>query len=191
VVQFILYTSMVIWFCVLFKQFRTEYFYLFLILALSDPVKLLLFYTLRISPAKVMPVVYLLILFTFIHKRYFYICLIICLSYLVLLIELVFKKDALMNISFALQILIAFILLYQILRNMSENKSINLFRIVLLTYLFINVLKYLAIALNYEQGVLSFYLGSFCQIAFGIAFIFINVNTKDFFLPNTSKENVA
>jgi hypothetical protein len=187
----IIIVSMIIWILVPFKHYKTSFFYFFLILALSDPIRFGLFMTFKIAPMKMSPVIFLLVTFSLLDKKYFYISIITSLFYCFILFYLRISQNITMDISFIIQIVVALLILYRILHYLNENKAINLFHIILMTYLLINIFKYLAMMLNYEQGVASFYLGSFSQIIFGIIFFFINEKTKDFNLTSTTPENIT
>jgi len=69
------------------------------------------------------------------------------------------------------------------MKYIEKTKAVNLFLILLITYDLTNILKYTAIMLSIEQGVISFVLATFIQIFFGIIFSFMSLKTKDFPLP--------
>jgi hypothetical protein len=184
-------TSMIIWFCVPLRHYKTNYFYFFIILGIADPIKLLLFLTLKISVMKGTPLVFLFLIFSLLNKKYLYVCLIISLIYFIALFIINFLQNDLMEISFILQIVISVLILYRILHLLNVSEAINLFQVILMTYILINIFKYLAVLLNFEQGIVSFYLGTFSQIFFGIIFLFINEKTKNFNLISTAPDNIT
>ena len=70
----IFYFSVFVWLLPLFKQFRTEYFYFFLVLAILDPVKLLVFMMGDYSPVDISILLLILLvtsLFLGLFKKYF------------------------------------------------------------------------------------------------------------------------
>ena len=66
-------------------------------------------------------------------------------------------------------------------------KSINVFLIALLVYESVTIFKKFAYAIDPNLGPISFYFGTAIQILFGIAFSFININTKNFMLIKEDK----
>lgn len=54
--------SMIIWFIPPFKQRKTEYFYFFLILALADPITYALYFSIKLTPIILSPIIALFIL---------------------------------------------------------------------------------------------------------------------------------
>jgi hypothetical protein len=191
VIWVLLISSLIIWCCVPFRQYRTGYFYFFIILAVADPFKLTLLYTFKIIPMNVSPIIFIFLIFSLYSKKYTYIPILASIIYFIILLQINFEQYIPRNISFIFQIGISIIILYRILHYLYENKAINLFLVILMTYLLINTFKYLAVILNFEQGSISYLLGSISQILFGILFLFINEKTKDFNLTSTMPENIT
>jgi hypothetical protein len=191
VIWVLVISSMIIWFCVPLKHYKTMYFYFFIILAIADPLKLVILYTIKLTPMKVTPIIFLFLIFSLLNKKYIYIPILISLAYIIALFKVNFPTNIALEISFAIQIAISVVILYRFLHYLNENRTINLFHVILMTYLLINLSKYLAMLLNFEQGSVSYFLGSVSQIIFGILFLFINEKTKDFNLTSTTPENIT
>jgi hypothetical protein len=173
------YLSSAIWFLPLFKQKNTRYFGYFLVLALSDPIGMML---------------YNLISF---HTTYYtLIMLVIKLSFLqnqknrikIFLLGVIFAIFVLMffnsrsQLYFCASVFFFFIIITLALESFGyiKKNKINLFLNLLIFYNAINLFKFIALAMSFEQGAISFTMGYAFQILLGIVFLFINISTKNF-----------
>ena len=176
--------SMITWVFPPFKQYKSNYFYFFLILALASPFSWITFILLSINPQIIFIVVSFLLLasvISFTRQRYFFI--ILALLSLVIYLSFSIHRNAIIITLIVIHIIIVLVLINSIIEYIQKAKTVNLFLVLLITYEFINITKFFAGLLSYEKGAINVYLASFIQIFFGIVFSFISIKTKDFPLP--------
>jgi hypothetical protein len=188
----ILYCSMVIWLFPPMKNRGTEYFAYFLLLAIADPVNVLTSYLIHIQRN------FLSLMFGFFFaaslvksKKTQYAFL--ALSFLLPVGLYVMKMSPMVSfyISTSMQVVIVFIVAMRIVMYLKQNYSLNIFLCILMIYVSITVLMRIAVIVNLHQGSISFVLGGAIQILFGLAFIFININTKNFKLVKEPAEEIS
>ncbi len=182
------FLSICVWIFPPFKQYKSDYFYFFLVLAISSPVAVALFSLFRISP--LIPAVtstFFLIssLMSYRKQRYFFI--ILSILWFVIALNFSIQRNILILTFIGGHIFVVIILISSLMKYIEKTKAVNLFLILLITYDLINILKFTASLLSIEQGVISFVLATFIQIFFGISFSFISFKTKDF--PILVKDN--
>lgn len=173
--------SILIWIFPPFKQYKSDFFYFFLILALSDPFGIIALYLLSINPQLLSSAFAFLLISSLVSQlkhRYFFVILSILSAVIFLSFSL--PRNILIITLIGTHLTIVLILIYSMIKYIQEAKAINLFLILLVTYEFISVIKLIAGFLSYEQGAISFYLATVTQIIFGIIFSFISIKTKDF-----------
>lgn len=175
--------SIVLWILPLFKQFKTEYFLYFLILSLTDPIKLTLIFLFHLGPNRFSWVVALFLLFSLIKNSKLKKVL-LCVSLAAFIISVSFKinTNIFMKIALAIHIIILGKITEMFFNRLLSSQSLNLFLSLLLFYELIYVFKYLAAILSFESGGISWIMGSVSQFIFAVLFAFININTKDFSL---------
>jgi len=91
------------------------------------------------------------------------------------------------EIAILMQFIIMCIVIVRMTEQFMHNNTINLFMILLIINQAIIILKRLAVVMDPDLGVISFYLGGAILIFFGIAFSFINIHTKNFKLIKADK----
>jgi len=114
-------------------------------------------------------------------QRYFFI--ILSILWFIITLSFSIHRNILMITFIGAHIFVVIILINSLMKYIEKTKAVNLFLILLITYDLTNILKYTAIMLSIEQGVISFVLATFIQIFFGIIFSFMSLKTKDFPLP--------
>lgn len=177
----IVIVSIFVWIFPPLTNRKSRYFFFFAIMALSDPVRLLLLYTLKLNPVKLSATIVLLLLSSLVTKKNLRNILIGLSAVVTLLfVSINVPRNILLDSSCLVHFFIIYVIIDSFIRQFNENHSVNLFLILLITYEFIAILKYIAAILSYEEGAISFYLATFIQIFFGILFSFVNVNTKNF-----------
>jgi len=179
--NFTIIISTVVWILPPFKQYKSDFFYFFLILAFTDPLTIIGVYLLGISPHYVQTALGILLISSLVYRpkhRYFFVILSI-LTFVVFLSFSLQRNITHLTLIATHFIIVSFLILY-FMKYVQEKKAINLFLVFLVTYEFINVIKLIASSLSYEHGVISFYLATTTQIFFGIIFMFITIKTKDF-----------
>jgi hypothetical protein len=86
-------------------------------------------------------------------------------------------------ISFVISLMIFLKILQSLLELYIKTQYVNLFLILLLLDASTTSFKLLAVVLNFNQGVISYHIGAFVQLFFGVAFWFVNINTKNIKIP--------
>ncbi len=182
---FIQYLSILIWLLPPIRQYKSQYFIFFLILAAFDPILYSAYLSFGIHTLQFYPIMtFLLIISLSNNKKQF---LWVAISLVILILSYVYKNDT--EILYCLCIILYSIVLYQIFIKLIEmiiqERLLNLFLSLLIFYALINELKFIAIVLDLYTGAISYYLATFTQIFFGIIFSFITISTKNY--PLSSK----
>jgi len=181
---FIQYLSILIWLMPPIRQYKTQYFTFFLILALFDPILYSAYLSFGIHPLKFYPIMTFLLIISLsnIRKQFLWIAT----SVVILILTYINQNDPAR--LYYLCIILFSVILYQIINKLMQiiiqKRLLNLFLSLLLFYALINELKFIAIALNLYQGAISYYLATFTQTFFGIIFSFITISTKNYPLPS-------
>jgi hypothetical protein len=179
----ILSISIILWILPLFKQFKTEYFLFFLILALADPVKTTIGFLFHLIANRFSWVVALLLLSSLIKNlKLRKILLWVSLAAFVISISFKFDSNIMLKIALAIHIIILGKIIEIFFNRILSSQSLNLFLTLLLFFELIYVFRYIAVVLNIESGAFSWIFGGVSQMLFAILFAFININTKDFSL---------
>lgn len=175
---FIMSLSMLIWLFPPVRHFKTPYFLFFLILAFSDPILIALHYIYGLQPLKLYPIMTFMLIFSLnkIYKKSIWIIE----AMIIIIITYSIQSHPLWLYYFCIILftIVLFTIIYQLTQLQIKKRIINLFLCMLLLYAFINELKLIAMSLNLYQGIISYYIGTFIQIFFGILFSFITINTK-------------
>jgi len=182
----IAYISIFIWLFPPIRQYKTEYFYFFLILALTDVVVFLLIKLIKLFPTNPQTI-YLfsavLLILSLVKLDKIKAAFLFCLVGIIIFI--CNKYDAkLMLVLYALiNFAILLIILYKFIQYLMNNNSISIFFVFLISYELSLVLKNIVAFTDLLQGVTLFSITTLFEIAFGIIFTFVNVNTKVYKLP--------
>lgn len=179
--------SMIVWIFPPFCNKNSGYLFFFIIMAVSDPLGLLLLYTLKLNPIQLSTSVALLLLSALVTtSKYRNVLIGISIISAISFIVLNVSRSVLLGLLCGFHIMIVYLIVNSFIRHFYETHSVNLFLSLLIVYEFITILKYIAGILSYEQGAISFYLATFIQIFFGVLFSFITINTKDFSIMSDS-----
>ncbi|MEW6195627.1 MAG: hypothetical protein AB1521_10780 [Bacteroidota bacterium] len=174
-------TSTLIWLLPPFRQYRTYYFGYFLILAISDPVKIFFLNSFSIPPQIISPFFSMMLVSSVIkmQKR----LVVFVLSFLLLLILLAFNIESklILLINASLHVWILMLIVSKLIDAVVETKALNLFLILLVVYEFMAILKNLVVVFDLTHGTAQFYVTTIVQIIFGLVFTFINYNNSKFF----------
>ena len=170
------FISVFIWVFPPFRQYKTEYFLFFLILAVADPVGALLNIFLAVKPIhENLVVTFLLVIALIGSKQLKKSWLIVTLSFLILLA--VMMKLPLVG-SYGIKIFLSSIILFIILKNsllyFNSNQTFNLFFLILILYEITIIIKYIYTASGTHTGIIYFYTTSFFEFFIGIYFCFFN-----------------
>lgn len=172
--QIISLVSVIVWLGPTFKQWRTDYKYYFLVLAIFDPLRLASYYIFNTYAVfLVLPFTFLQLISLFITskipaKKWILFSLIILLS--------VFVKDQtiILAITFVCQILIFLIFFLKFADSLVNNNQLNLFLMMLIAYVSSTILKYIPPLTDINTGAYYFHITSIFQILFGIFFSLVN-----------------
>ncbi len=126
------------------------------------------------------PAVYLFLLYSLmVHRRKYLVLLTAFIS--ILVFQFINAGDTwLMGIPMVIAIVMMIIVLGRLVTDLTERQEINLFKALLFVYITIDIIKLFDYAVMVTPGYRFYMLGVATQIPFGIAFCFINVNTKVF-----------
>ena len=176
----IIYSSMIVWAIIPFRQYKTEYFIFFLILAISDPIVLTIYSVVHLNPLRIYPMLILLATFSLIQfntikKNLFLVILITFLSTYAS-IEASFK--ILKIILLVIHIAMFFIILKKVIIEAYQNDRIKIFYFVFCIYITSLIMKYLISIVDIKTGMTYFYLTSAFEILIGIYFIIYNVKNS-------------
>ncbi len=185
-----LIVSIIIWFLPLFKQKNTSYWNYFLVLAASDPLILIIRTSIKIN-SSYLNLFFLVFMISTLQKKENFIYSIVTGIIFTASIGLLYYQTYFINIMVMVYVLILICLVVLKMTTYLKNNTLNLFLSLVLLYNIIHLFKFLAVLLNKELGIVSFYLGYLFQIIFGILFTFININTKNFKLNLTFFEKRA
>ena len=171
--------SCVVWFLPLLKQKRTEYIWLFILLALYDPVTMLIYklFHVQANYLSLISVVATIIVLLPARKRLMGSG--ISIVFLILIPVLSISRDT-ENKLITLGFLIIILLLVIRFISHLNTHGINLFLSLLIFYFAINFFRALALSSLDVHREATFAIGYAFQILFGILFAFINIDTKNY-----------
>ncbi len=175
----VFYISCLIWILPLFKQKYTPYFGYFLVLALSDPVGMVLYTLVKFHTTYYSLLSIVIQLGFLLQQRNRINSLVLGVLSTILILLFFHERMQLYYCASIVFILIILTLSLELYKYIKKNE-INIFLSLLIFYNVINLFKVLALALSFEQGAISFSMGYSIQILFGISFFFVNINTRNF-----------
>jgi len=176
----LLFTSILIWLFPPFRQYKTEYFLFFLILALADPVIYLLLKTLSFQVTRTNLIITFFMILSLIDsnklkKRWIFISLLL-LVLLTAAIKLPLKE--IYQIKIILSCIILFFILKDSLLYLNKHQTINLFYLVFILYEITIIIKFIYTASRTHTGTIYFYTTGFFEIFIGIFFCFYNMKNS-------------
>ncbi len=175
-----LYISIIIWLIPPVRQFKTKYFYFFLLLGFEDVINELLKYLFSISPVRTYFFVDTFIFISLFNikeskKKFFWISPVLL---VLIIIVLTLSIKRLMIVLMVINILIFFRIALDAVLKIKELPGLSVFHIVLIFYMLTIILKFLFAMLYGRVGTEYFYLTSAFEILIGIYFIFYNINNS-------------
>jgi hypothetical protein len=173
--------SAFIWLFPPFKQKGTQFFYFFLIYAISDPLRLLLLQGFGIKVWVLIIIINSLVVASLLKPKSKQILLaavsiIVTIAFLLLGVPKLYYDLS----STLLHFVIVLLLVVKLTDQMVLDKSLNMFLVLLLVYEGITVLKRIAALIDPKFGYYTFSFGTASQIMFALLFIFINIDTKSY-----------
>ncbi len=173
--------GLVIWFFPLYRQYKTEYFPFFLVMAAATPAALGLVFIFGGKTNNYFPSLYLLLLSAFLRKKEFYYTgIVISIVIAVAVNGLHFANIWLFAIPLCISFLIMLLLLNRLSSEAFGRQKINLFTLLLFVYFCIDIVKLFDMIVKIDPGYKMYLVGSIAQYFFAAAFCFININTKTF-----------
>jgi hypothetical protein len=177
---FTMYASLFIWAVPPLRQFKTRYFGFFMVLALTGPVLFFIFHVIKINANYFYPASFLFKLaFLVGSKKKYYI---LCLAVIAVFVFPFFKpaNGLMFGIVTIIDLILFIIILHDLIEIFLKSHEINLFLSCLFVYIAIDMVKFFDVAINVNLGAIYYYFGVASQLLFGIAFWFVNVNTKNY-----------
>lgn len=192
------YLLAITWIFPAFKNYKTNFFIYFLLLAVADPVSHIYRQVFnqpipQILYLVIIPVLQLTSLIRWKNQRNVYSFLAIVLTCSVTT-SIIFQNIYYdLSLGFLFQLIIFFQILKLFAINIYTTGSFNFFLIILIFYQLTNATKLLVLLLKTESYLYHFVITGAVQILIGIFFSFFNVNSKSiqFKLKNYETENVG
>ncbi|MEW6508778.1 MAG: hypothetical protein AB1432_13645 [Bacteroidota bacterium] len=175
------YFSIVLWLIPPIRQYKTNYFFFFLILAFIDPLVILYSkITFQNVPLSFYIftnfLLFISLLDTSSIKRNWFLVF----SGLVVLIGIVIYSNFTTSQSLIILIAIQFLILTAILKkfivNFALNKKINLFHLVLILYILTIITKFFNVLTSFSDATAFFIITTIAQIIFGFYFSIVRGN---------------
>lgn len=188
----IIYSSILIWCFPPFRQWKTKYFTYFLLLAVCDPLKLLTRDLFHIQYNLLNVMFAFFFVASLIEEKKIQAAM-LALSLLLPVAIHIMKLSQMFSfyISTFIHVVMVLIVAAHIMFHLKQSYFLNLFLCMLMFYLLMSVFMRAALIADLKLGAVSYYLGGAIQILFGIAFIFINIKTKNFKLAKESNQQAV
>jgi hypothetical protein len=177
--KIIYFSALIIWLLPAIRHFRRTYFLFFLLLAIADPLNLLLIYLGNNQPYFLPITCYLMVLSVL--EKPFLKRFKIPFAIIFLLITIISISDINRNLYYIAILVNTLLVLLIFLKNFIliyvESKKIDLFLIVLIFYISTNLFKFLNVMIGFSDATAFFIITSIAQIAFGLFFSIFREDT--------------
>ena len=171
--------SIVIWLFPLIKQYKTEYFYFFLVLAIADPLMFAIVLIWKITAQITAPFFLLILSGSLRPKKLLW--LPFALIFLFIFVWFIKESNNALLLTGSIGHLIIFMMIIsRLIDQLNKRQLLSGFLVLLSIYELINVLKVLIMVTDLLHGITQFYIASFFQILFGLLFSFISVKSSRF-----------
>lgn len=175
IAKFIVYLSVFVWLFPPIKQFRSSFFYFFLVLALGDPISVPFIYYRLIPPSVFHLAISAAAYFSLPQlNRHLKRAYIIPVLALIFAFSVLLPKEYLILLIGILHFFIFLAILQYTINFLSITGRIQLFHLLLLTYETSLLLKFIDKIFAVNYGMTEFYFTTGFQIILGILFCFIN-----------------
>ena len=171
--EIILYFSVALWLVPPLRQWRTDYRYFFLVLALSDPLRLAVFHTFGSWPGFLtlpLAILQLASLF-FIRKLKFHYWIIIVVF--ITISGFITPKIVYEIVASIIHITIFLVLFIRFAKALVAENILNLYLMFIIAYQLSTILKYITAILDLNTGIYYFQITTIFQILFGLFFSLI------------------
>lgn len=186
ILEILLYSSLIVWIFPVIRQYRGRTFFIFLVIALGDPITILLSILFNINLGPFSPlftsfVLALVVLFSIKEPNniIFYIifyCVCLFLPLLSVNYKYYYFSMIVLHVFIFYQILIFFI------KNNISEKSINIFYIIFLLYELLNIFKVSNLVIGVTNAYEYHALTSIFQVALGLYFSIFRENSPRNFI---------
>ena len=171
--------SMAIWLFPPIKQYKTEYFLFFIVLAIGDPFMFSVLMIWKITAQFTGPFIILMMIGSLRPQKllWFPFALIFLLIFVWFIKE---SNNALLLTATVGHLSVFMMIISRLIDQLNTKQLLSGFLVLLSTYELINVLKVLIVITDLMNGITQFYIASFFQILFGIVFCFISIKSSRF-----------
>lgn len=172
-IKILVFISTVVWLFTPIRQFKTRYFWLFLALALTDPLSIILGRSFNLVLGQFYVPFSILYLFAIMDfskitfKKIAFSLIVISLG----IISFIRYWEYSQIFILVVLLLILILLVKNSFEFVIEKGSINIFHIVLVFYQMLNVLKFFSLINYFSTGIWFFFFSSILQIFIGIFFL--------------------
>jgi hypothetical protein len=191
--QFFLISSIILWLLPPIRQFRSDYFYFFIIIALTDPITHVLrwyFYSGTNIQIIILQIALVFSLFQpEILKKY----IIAVIIFAVVILSLsVLKPTEMIDLYLIIFInaSIFIIFLKRALVNIINKKEINIFHFALLFYEMIVITKLLNVILQFANALYYFYISTIFQYLLAVFFFMLREDNRKIIFPLKSLQAI-
>lgn len=175
ILKILVYASIIVWLFPPIRQFRTNKFYFFLVLALMDPIAFLYseIFKYQISFNYYLAANYLLlvsVLWNNNKSEIKYSLIVGGIFYLILLFTINFSSNDHLLILIIIQVIILLVFLKIFIVEYAFNSRFSFFYLVLVFYMLTNISKFLIILIGLADATAFFIITTIAQIFFGLFF---------------------
>lgn len=170
--------SLLAWILPPFRQYKGDYFYLFLVFALLDPLTLIV--------SKLVGFNYYIyvfgtgiVIFSLIKKHSLKSSLMLTFLFLIIAAVYITKSIDPRFLIILEHFIIIYLILLRTINSYMKFQKVQQFHIVLLVYFLSLVIKFFFIILNKTSGILFFYSTTFFEIFIAIYFFIVRAEEKD------------
>jgi len=167
--------SNTIWLFVPFRQAKTNYFFFFLIYAVTSAF-MLLDYILLLHPAKFYlgQGFFLIISLYNFQKIPYYVSVLLSILIISIILAVIIPVKIIIPCLIAEHVVIFFIILKRTVLYSNEHKKLNIFHFVLLLFEITAITRFIVVLKNLRTGIIFFYLTTAFGILIGIFFLLYN-----------------
>ena len=168
---------MIVWLFPAIKQYKTDYFYFFLVLAIAEPLVLSFLFIWKLTPQITAPFFLLFLAGSLRPKKL--LRLPFALIFLFIFVWFIKESNNALLLTGSIGHLIIFmIIISMLIDQLNKRQLLSGFLVLLSIYELINVLKVLIVVTDLLHGSTQFYIASFFQILFVLLFSFISIKSS-------------
>lgn len=170
---------MIVWIFPLIRQYKTDYFYFFIVLAIADPLMISFLFILKLTAQTTAPFFILLQIASLRPKKLLWLpfAVIILFAFIWFIKD---SNDALLLTGSVGHLIVFMMIISRLIDQLNKRQLLSGFLILLSIYELSNVLKILIMVTDILHGITQFYVATFFQFLFGLLFSFISVKSSRF-----------